>query len=163
RILGLAFDVVLVISAAVVMAAYSIPLTLLAALGAILPAVVVFLIKRSLRESFKETQRLNTRLSDKCLDALEGIRELRAMGGDDWFRARLESDYAAVQERRTKHLIKLSIIGNCTGLLSTLLSISILLVGGYALQAGQLPSSHLMFLFTMAGSILGPIENFVIS
>jgi ABC-type bacteriocin/lantibiotic exporter with double-glycine peptidase domain len=145
------------------MSSYSLPLTILASLGATLPAVIVFFIKRSIRESYKETQRLSTRLSDHCTDAFQGIRDLRLLGDEDWFVRRLERDYLALHQERARHHVKLEIIGNGTNLLSTLLSISILLVGAYAVHAERLSQGQLMFAFSMAGSMLGPLEGLVIS
>lgn len=163
RVLGVVFDVVLVAVAAAIMARTSIPLALLASAGAILPAVVVFFIKRIIRDSFKETQELGARLTGTSTDALDGIRDLRVAGAEEWFVGRLERDYVAVQDKRARHHLMLTVIGNTTGLLSTLLSILILFVGAHAVHDGSLTNGQLLFAFSMAGSMLGPIESLVIS
>jgi len=50
RVLGISFDAILVAVAAILVARHSIPLAALALAGAALPAIVVFFIKRSIRD-----------------------------------------------------------------------------------------------------------------
>jgi len=163
RVLGISFDAILVAVAAILVARHSIPLAALALAGAALPAIVVFFIKRSIRDSFKETQRLSAQVSESCIDALDGVRDLRIAAAEDWFLRRLEGQYLALHDERYRHHSKLDVIGSGTGLLSALLNIAVLLAGAYAVHADRLTSGQMMFAFTMAGSMVGPLEGIVIS
>jgi ABC-type bacteriocin/lantibiotic exporter with double-glycine peptidase domain len=163
RLLGIPFDVILVLVAAGILAGYSLMLTGFALLATLLPAVVVSFVRGSIRRSFEETERRKSVLGQDCVGAFQGARDLLVCGGEDWVVGRLQGSYALVQESRMRHLLKLSLIGNGTALLSTLASILILFSGAKLIHAGTLTQGGLMFVFTMAGIMLGPLEQLAIS
>jgi ATP-binding cassette subfamily B protein len=163
RMLGVAFDVALVISAAAILAFQSPLLAGLAFLGALLPALVVSRLKRSIKDCFQETQERNASLGSGCLDALQGGMDLKSLGAEGWMEDRLWKRYAESQECRAHHLSKLAVIGNATALLSSLATILILFLGAQEVRSGLITPGQMMFVFTMAGTMLGPLENLVVS
>ena len=163
RVLGLFFEVILVVVAAGLMASMNPVVAVLGVLGAILPAVVVFFVRNSIKASFDRIQEGSARLAVLCMDAFEGIRDLRIAGGEDRLAEKLSECHASVQARRERHLLKLNLIGNTTGLLSSLLSVGLLFVGAKAIRSSTLSVSDLVFLFTLSGTMLGPLENLVVS
>jgi ATP-binding cassette subfamily B protein len=163
RFLGAMFDAVMVLVAAGFLLRYSGPLACLAAFGALVPAVIVLQVRQGIKESFRNTQEKNADLIQRCMDAFCGLRDLRMNGGEGWMASRIMGSYANAQNDRRRHLVKLAFIGNGTSLLSGLISITILLLGSRYLRSGSLSGGELMFVFTMSGSMLGPIENFVVS
>jgi ABC-type bacteriocin/lantibiotic exporter with double-glycine peptidase domain len=163
RFLGASFDAVIVVVAGAFLIRYSGVLAALAALGALIPAVIVTFIRDSIKQSYNETQERNARVTQTCMDAFSGLRDLRVIGGEEWMLERLMRHYSEAQDRRKRHLVRLALIGNGTSLLSGLLSITILVLGARYLRVGLLSAGELMFVFTMAGSMLGPLENFIVS
>ncbi len=163
RALGVAFDSVLLLVAAGVLTTYSPALAGLAVLGTLLPAIVVFFVRWSIQRSFAHTQETSTVLSRTCLDAFEGARDLRLFSGGTWMAGRVGGVYEASQGSRSGHHVKLALIGNATSFLSTVVSLALLHVGSHFVTDGHLTGGELMFVYTMAGSMLGPLENLVIS
>lgn len=163
RILGVVFDSVLVVIAGFVVARQEPMLAAFGALGALLPAMVVGFIRNSIRRSFEHTQKCDTALTRRGIDAFQGIEDLRIHGAEQWMFGRVMDSYEKTQSSRFKHLLKLAFIGNFTALLSTGTSILILAIGAQQLSAGQITAGSLMFAFTMAGAMLGPLENLVVS
>lgn len=163
RLLGVTFDAALVLAAAGLLATRDAFLAGLALLGALLPAATVSLVRRSIQRTFAETLRDRSGLTNACMDAFRGARDARLLGGLPWLLDLLRSRYRKMQESRVRHLLKLGLIGNGTGLLSTLTTILILALGSHSVSSGSLTSGELMFIFTMAGTMLGPLENLVVA
>jgi len=163
RLLGVIFDGILVIAAMGFLVSHSLRLTGLAASGALLPAMVVYYVRGSIKISFEETQKQRASGAGVCLDAFEGLAELRLCGGERWIQARLVKRYAEAQDSRLHHLVRLAIIGNTTGMISSLTSIGVLYLGALEVESGRLTPGQFMFVFTMAGMMLGPLENLVVS
>lgn len=163
RVLGVAFEVVLVLVAAGIMLRYDPVLACFGMLGALLPALVVYTVRDSIQQSFHRTQECSTRLTNDTLDAYDGVRDLRTTGGEEWILDRLCRSYSKSLDSRSVHLHRLSVIGSITSLLSTLSSIVLLLVGARAVRDHGLTSGSLMFIFTLASTMLGPLESLVIS
>ncbi len=163
RALGVAFDAVVFVIAGVVLFTYSVPLAVLALLGALLPAVVVRFVRSSIQSSFEGTQDVNAGLARRALDAFEGARDLRLFSAEEWRAQSLDAAYDEAQRRRCRHHERLAIIGAATTLLSTFTNIALLHVGSGLLAARSLTPGELVFVYSMAGSMLGPLENLVIS
>lgn len=159
RILGLVFDAVLFVVAAGILLSYSVPLTLLAIAGALVPALVVRASGRKLDKTFERTQEADGRFMHDCMDALKGVRDLRVAEATPWFLRRLRDGHRAVQEGRARYMFGRTVVGAGTGVFSTLTSILVLLVGAGTVASGRLSPGELMFLFTMSGMLLGPLEQ----
>jgi ATP-binding cassette subfamily B protein len=163
RMVGLLLDVVVVFVAGVVMAFHDPTLAVLGTLGAAMPALAVRFLRDSIQRSFKKTQDSSARLTNDCMDVFDGRRDLRALGGERYALGRLVQSHASAQESRARHMVKLSTIGTFTGLLSTLALICILSLGAKAVHSRHLTPGDLMFIYTLSGTMLGPLENLVMS
>jgi ABC-type bacteriocin/lantibiotic exporter with double-glycine peptidase domain len=159
RFLGVTFDAVLVLIAAVVMARYSIALAFFATLGASIPASVIVIIRNSIKGSFENMRRIDGDLSNHCMDALLGVRDMRLTEGESWIRERIKGAYRHFQEFRIRHMMKLTILGAGTVFVSALTGVVVLVLGARQVEAGHLSQGQLMFVFTMAGTMLGPLEQ----
>jgi ABC-type bacteriocin/lantibiotic exporter with double-glycine peptidase domain len=159
RFLGVTFDAVLVLIAAGVMARYSIGLALFATIGASIPAVIIVVIRNSIKGSFESMRRIDGDLSNHCMDALLGVRDMRLTEGEAWIRERIKGAYRHFQEFRIRHMMKLTILGAGTVFVSALTGVVVLVLGARLVEAGHLSQGQLMFVFTMAGTMLGPLEQ----
>jgi len=159
RFLGVTFDAVLVLIAAGVMARYSLALAALATVGASLPAIAIVAIRNSIKRSFEDLRRIDGDLSNHCLDALQGIRDMRLSEGESWIRDRMKEAYRSFQEFRIQHMMKLTQLGAGTVFVSSLTSVVVLVTGATLVEAARLSQGQLMFAFTMAGTMLGPLEQ----
>jgi ABC-type bacteriocin/lantibiotic exporter with double-glycine peptidase domain len=163
RILGCIFDVVTLLAATVLLAIQNPVLSGLGFLGALIPAIVVSQVRTAIKKSYERTQQLNANLHSASIDAFSGVEDLRAAAAEGWMEDRIWQHYLATQDARRSHLLKLAIIGGSTGLVSSLLNILILVIGARGVREGGMTLGDLMFVFTMAGSLMGPLENLVIS
>ena len=77
RFLGVLFDAVLVVIAAVLMFMRSVPLTLIAVAGASFPALMIFILRKRIKSSFVGIRELDADYSNNCMDALLGVRDMR--------------------------------------------------------------------------------------
>jgi len=159
RFLGVTFDAVLVLIAAGVMARYSIGLALFATLGASIPAIVIVVIRNSIKGSFEDMRRIDGDLSNHCMDALLGVRDMRLTEGESWIRERIKGAYRHFQDFRIRHMMKLTILGAGTVFVSAFTGVVVLVLGARLVDSGQLTQGQLMFVFTMAGTMLGPLEQ----
>jgi ABC-type bacteriocin/lantibiotic exporter with double-glycine peptidase domain len=159
RFLGVTFDAVLVLIAATVMARYSIALAVVATIGAAIPGIVIVVIRNSIKRSFEDMRRLDGDLSNHCMDALLGVRDMRLSEGERWIRERIKAAYRHVQEFRIRHMMKLTVLGAGTVFVSALTSVIVLVIGARLVAVAHLSQGQLMFLFTMAGTMLGPLEQ----
>ena len=159
RFLGVTFDAVLVLIAAGVMARYSLALAFFATLGASIPAIIIVVIRNSIKGSFENMRRIDGDLSNHCMDALLGVRDMRLTEGEAWIRERIKSAYRHFQEFRIRHMMKLTILGAGTVFVSALTGVIVLVLGARLVDAGTLSQGQLMFVFTMAGTMLGPLEQ----
>ncbi len=159
RFLGVTFDAVLVLIAGGIMLHYSVALAIVATIGAALPGLLIVCIRTSIKNSFDQLRQAEGDLQNHCLDALIGIRDLRLTEGEAWILQRLKSVYRAFQNIRIRHLIKLTWLGAAIGLVSALTGIAVLVLGARQVAAGHLTQGQLMFVFTMAGTMLGPLEQ----
>jgi len=159
RFLGVTFDAVLVLIAAGVMARYSLGLAFFATLGASLPAIVIVVIRNSIKGSFENMRRIDGDLSNHCMDALLGVRDMRLTEGEAWIRERIKGAYRHFQEFRIRHMMKLTILGAGTVFVSAITGVVVLVLGARLVESGLLTQGQLMFVFTMAGTMLGPLEQ----
>ena len=159
RFLGVTFDAVLVLIAAGVMARTSPALAAAATVGAALPALAIVAIRESIKRSFEEMRRIDGDLSNHCLDALQGIRDMRLSEGEPWIRARMKQAYRSFQEFRIRHMMKLTCLGAGTVFVSSLTGVVVLVAGAALVESSRLTQGQLMFAFTMAGTMLGPLEQ----
>jgi len=159
RFLGVTFDAVLVLIAAGVMAKYSLSLAAMATIGASLPAIAIVAIRNSIKRSFEDMRRIDGDLSNHCLDALQGIRDMRLSEGESWIRERMKDSYRSFQDFRINHMMKLTLLGAGTVFVSSLTSVAVLVTGATLVDAAKLSQGQLMFAFTMAGTMLGPLEQ----
>jgi ABC-type bacteriocin/lantibiotic exporter with double-glycine peptidase domain len=159
RFLGVTFDAVLVLIAAGVMARYSLALAALATLGASIPAIVIVVIRNSIKRSFEDMRRIDGDLSNHCMDALQGVRDLRLTEGESWIRERIKGAYRHFQDFRIRHMMKLTLLGAATVFVSALTSVVVLVAGARLVRAELMSQGQLMFMFTMAGTMLGPLEQ----
>jgi ABC-type bacteriocin/lantibiotic exporter with double-glycine peptidase domain len=159
RFLGVTFDAVLVLIAAGVMARYSIALAFFATLGASIPAIVIVVIRNSIKGSFENMRRIDGDLSNHCMDALLGVRDMRLTEGESWIRERIKGAYRHFQEFRIRHMMKLTVLGAGTVFVSALTGVVVLVLGARLVDSGHLSQGQLMFVFTMAGTMLGPLEQ----
>lgn len=159
RFLGVTFDAVLVLIAAGVMARYSVSLAVIATIGASIPAIIIVVIRNSIKRSFEDMRRLDGDLSNHCMDALQGVRDMRLSEGERWIRERIKDAYRHVQDFRIRHMMKLTVLGAGTVFVSALTSVVVLVMGARLVGADHLTQGQLMFLFTMAGTMLGPLEQ----
>jgi ABC-type bacteriocin/lantibiotic exporter with double-glycine peptidase domain len=163
RLLGLFFDVFIVLAAGAIIFTHSPLLSILAAAGAVVPAVIVRWFRKSIERTFEETQRRDSDVMKACMDAFSGMRDLRVLGGaGDWSR-RIDEKHESFQSSRFRHLRKLSILGTATSLFSSLIHVAILAIGAALLASKDLSAGQLMFIYTLSGFMLGPIENLVVS
>ena len=163
RLLGVPFDCVVVCAAVGVMASRSVSLAGVALAGALVPAVPVYILRGTIQRSFEAHQASEGQFGTRLLDALEGGRDLRVAGGTSWMVDRIESTYTEWQTKRLRHFGKLAVIQSITAWTSAAATILLLCLGAALATDGRLSSGQLMFLFTMAGVILGPLEQFAIS
>jgi ATP-binding cassette, subfamily B, bacterial HlyB/CyaB len=159
RFLGVTFDAVLVLIAAGVMARYSLALAVIATIGASIPAVIIVIIRNSIKRSFEDMRRLDGDLSNHCMDALQGVRDMRLSEGERWIRERIKEAYRRVQDFRIRHMMKLTVLGAGTVFVSAFTSVAVLVMGARLVGADHLTQGQLMFMFTMAGTMLGPLEQ----
>ncbi len=159
RFLGVTFDAVLVVIAAAIMVRHSAALAILATVGAALPGLIIVAIRQSIKGSFDTLRQKEGELSDHCMDALIGVRDLRLTEGESWLVQRIKSSYRSFQDLRIRHIMKLTRLGAVIGLISSLAGIAVLVLGARSVQQGNLTAGQLMFLFTMAGTMLGPLEQ----
>jgi ABC-type bacteriocin/lantibiotic exporter with double-glycine peptidase domain len=159
RFLGVVFDAVLVLIAAVVMAYQSPLLATIATVGAVLPALLILWFRTSIRRSFEEIRKREGSLANHCMDALIGVRDLRLTEGEGWIVERVKKVYRAFQDYRIRHILKLTLLSAATILVSSLTGILILLLGAHRVHDGALTAGQLMFLFTLSGTMLGPLEQ----
>ncbi len=159
RFLGVVFDAVLVVMAAVVMMQHSVSLALLACLGAAFPAIVIVCLRDSIKRSFESIRRLDGELSNRCMDALIGIRDLRLTEGEAWVVRRIKESYRGFQEFRIVHIMRLTWLAAATILVSSLTGLGVLVLGARLVGDATLTQGQLMFLFMMAGTMLGPLEQ----
>jgi ATP-binding cassette subfamily B protein len=159
RFLGVTFDAVLVVIAAGVMARYSLALAVMATVGASVPALAIVTIRNSIKRSFDDLRRIDGDLSNHCMDALQGIRDMRLSEGESWIRERMKEAYRTFQDFRIHHMMKLTRLGAGTVFVSSLTSVVVLVMGATLVDAARLSQGQLMFAFTMAGTMLGPLEQ----
>src|SRR6185369_3647748 len=152
RFLGVTFDAVLVLIAAGVMARYSIALAAFATVGASSPAIVIVAIRNSIKRSFEDMRQIDGDMSNHCMDALQGVRDLRLTEGESWIRERIKGAYRHFQEFRIRHMMKLTLLGAGTVFVSSMTSVAVLVLGARLVGADALSQGQLMFLFTMAGT-----------
>ncbi|HVE38610.1 MAG TPA: peptidase domain-containing ABC transporter [Planctomycetota bacterium] len=159
RFLGVTFDAVLVLIAAVVMARHSIAMAALATVGASIPAVVIVVIRNSIKRSFEDMRQIDGDMSNHCMDALQGVRDLRLTEGESWIRERIKGSYRHFQDFRIRHMMKLTMLGAGTVFVSAMTSVVVLVMGARLVGADLMTQGQLMFMFTMAGTMLGPLEQ----
>jgi ATP-binding cassette, subfamily B, bacterial HlyB/CyaB len=159
RFLGVTFDAVLVLIAAGVMARYSLALAFFATLGASIPAIIIVVIRNSIKVSFENMRRIDGDLSNHCMDALLGVRDMRLTEGEAWIRERIKAAYRHFQDFRIRHMMKLTVLGAGTVFVSALTGVVVLVLGARLVESGHLSQGQLMFVFTMAGTMLGPLEQ----
>jgi subfamily B ATP-binding cassette protein HlyB/CyaB len=163
RVYGALFDVVLVIVAAGVLLFYSVSLTAVAILGALIPAVVVFLSRHAIVRSSKAHHEEDSRLTHAMMDALRGLRDLRLTCGESWMTGRLDSLLGEYHRGRFRHLLQLGRLQALTGFLGAAAGIFVLWLGSEQVGAGMLTLGQLMFVFTLAGLLLNPLEQLAAS
>jgi len=159
RFLGATFDAVLVLIAALVIARTSPMLAAVATVGAAIPAALIVAVRESLKRSFETMRRIDGDLSNNCMDALQGIRDIRLREGEPWIRERMKSAYRSFQDFRIAHMMKLTRLGAGTVFVSSLTGVVVLVAGASLVEASRLTQGQLMFAFTMAGTMLGPLEQ----
>jgi ABC-type bacteriocin/lantibiotic exporter with double-glycine peptidase domain len=84
---------------------------------------------------------------------------MRMSEGERWIRERIKDAYRHVQDFRIRHMMKLTILGAGTVFVSAFTSVAVLVLGARLVGADHLTQGQLMFLFTMAGTMLGPLEQ----
>jgi ABC-type bacteriocin/lantibiotic exporter with double-glycine peptidase domain len=159
RFLGVVFDAILVVIAAVVMARQDLYLAAIATAGAVIPALLIVRFRTSIRRSFEEIRKHEGGLANQCMDAILGVRDLRLTKGESWLLERVKTVYRGFQDYRVRHILKLTLLSAATILVSALAGVAILLVGAHRVHAGELTPGQLMFLFTLSGTMLGPLEQ----
>src|SRR5262249_1576840 len=159
RFLGVIFDAVLVLIAAVLMMMRSVPLALMAVAGAAFPGLVILLLRERIKSSFEEIREQDAEYSNRCMDALQGVRDLRLTEGESWILRRMKDALRSCQDVRLRQVLMLTIVAAVTIFVSTSAGIRVLLLGAAPGGAGGLPQGKLMFLFTMSGTMLGPLEQ----
>ncbi len=159
RFLGVLFDAVLVVIAAVMMMMRSVPLALMAVAGAAFPAFVILLLRKRIKKSFEEIREQDGEYSNRCMDALLGVRDLRLTEGEAWILDRIRAALRSYQDIRIRQVTMLTIVSAVTIFVSTMAGVCLLLLGARFVDAGTLSQGGLMFLFTMSGTMLGPLEQ----
>jgi ABC-type bacteriocin/lantibiotic exporter with double-glycine peptidase domain len=159
RFLGVTFDAVLVLIAGGIMLHHSVALAVVATIGAAIPGLLIVCIRLSIKKSFDQLRQAEGDLQNHCLDALIGIRDLRLTEGESWILRRIKKVYRSFQDIRIRHIIKLTWLGAAIYLVSALTGIGVLVLGASQVASGRLTQGQLMFLFTMAGTMLGPLEQ----
>lgn len=159
RFLGVTFDATLVFIAGTIMIRYNSVLALLATIGAIIPAILIVILRNSIRRSFEDIRRLEGELANQCMDSLQGIRDMRMNEAEDWILHRIKSSYRSFQEFRIRHIMKLTLLSAATVLISALTAMGVLVLGARLVAAGHFSQGQMMFLYTMGGTMLGPLEQ----
>ncbi|HLY76029.1 MAG TPA: ABC transporter transmembrane domain-containing protein, partial [Planctomycetota bacterium] len=159
RFLGVLFDAVLVLIAAVLMFLRSVPLTLIAVAGATFPAVMILLLRHRIKSSFVEIRERDGDYTNHCMDALLGVRDLRLTEGESWILSRIKESLRRLQDYRVGQVRMLTAVSAVTIFVSTIAGIGLLLLGAWKINEGSLSQGQLMFLFTMSGTMLGPLEQ----
>jgi ABC-type bacteriocin/lantibiotic exporter with double-glycine peptidase domain len=159
RFLGVTFDAVLVVIAAGVMFRHSATLALVAIAGAAVPGIIIVFLRKRLQRSFDSLRKAEGELSSHCMDALLGIRDLRLTEGEGWILRRIKEAFRGFQELRCGHTMRLTVLGAAIGFVSAATGILVLVLGAQEVAAGRLSQGQHMFLFTMAGTMLGPLEQ----
>jgi ABC-type bacteriocin/lantibiotic exporter with double-glycine peptidase domain len=159
RFLGVTFDATLVFIAATIMIRYNLALALLATVGAIIPAILIVILRNSIRHSFEDIRHLEGDLANQCMDSLQGIRDMRMNEAEDWILHRIKTSYRNFQDFRIRHIMKLTLLSAATLLISALTAMGVLVLGARLVASGQLSQGQMMFLYTMGGTMLGPLEQ----
>ena len=159
RFLGVLFDAVLVVIAAVMMFMKSVPLTVIAIAGAAFPALMIFFLRDRIKRSFVEIRERDADYSNHCMDALLGVRDLRLTEGESWILTRIKDSLRRLQDFRVGQVMMLTMVSAITIFVSTVAGIGLLLLGAWKINQGSLTQGQLMFLFTMSGTMLGPLEQ----
>ena len=159
RFLGVTFDAMLVLIAAGIMVRHSAVLALTAVVGAVLPGVIIVAMRQRIKGSFDRLREEEGRLSNRSMDALIGVRDLRLTEGEGWVLSRLKSAFRDFQRFRIAHIMRLTVMGAAIVFISTLTGIVVLVFGAGLVADGRITQGQLMFLFTMAGTMLGPLEQ----
>ncbi|HVR87381.1 MAG TPA: ABC transporter transmembrane domain-containing protein, partial [Planctomycetota bacterium] len=159
RFLGVLFDALLVLIAAVLMFLRSVPLTLIAVAGATFPAVLILLLRNRIKSSFVEIRERDGDYTNHCMDALLGVRDMRLTEGESWILSRIKESLRRLQDYRVGQVMMLTAVSAVTIFVSTIAGIGLLLLGAWKINEGSLSQGQLMFLFTMSGTMLGPLEQ----
>lgn len=163
RALGVPIDTLMLLGATFVVFRTNPVLAALALAGTVLPAVVVGFLRTRISRSYDRCQQLQSHFDAACVDAFQGSHDLRNCRAERWCTERLVAGHRAATRERLRHLRMISIIGNTTSLLSTATSICILHFGAGLVASRALTPGQLAFAYTMAGIMLGPLENLVVS
>src|SRR5581483_6187196 len=118
-----------------------------ATVGAALPAVLIVAIRESIKRSFDTMRRIDGDLSNHCMDALQGIRDMRLSEGEPWIRERMKTAYRSFQDFRIDHMMKLTRLGAGTVFVSSITGVVVLVAGASLVEAARLTQGQLMFAF----------------
>lgn len=163
RALGSILDAGLVVVATSILAFYSPPLAVLSLVLAALPAALVWAASGWILRTSKRHQEELTRLTESCMDTIRGLRDARLLGAQLWLLERMRRDSNAFHSGRGYYLQGLITLQSVTGFLGMTAGILVLAWGSRFVAEGSLTSGGLMFVFTLSGMILQPLEQFVVS
>jgi len=155
------FSVLTMVLYAVAMAQYSLRLTALAGLFAVLNLVVFALVARNLTDASQRLLVDQSTLNGLTMQSLQMIESYKASGTENAFFARWAGQHAKVINSEQALARRRMVLGITPVLLSMIGSTTILIAGGFAVMTGTLTIGTLVGFQALMASFLAPVIGLV--
>jgi len=161
RLASTALDILLIVFYAVLMFLYDVVLTLVVIALSALNILAVRLISRQRIDASRRLQKEQGKLLGTAMNGLKMIETLKATGSESDFFSR----WAGYQAKALNGEQQIGILSETTSavppFVSTLITTSVLLLGGLKVMNGQLTVGMLVAYQTLVASFTRPLDNFV--
>jgi len=161
RLASTALDILLIVFYAVLMFLYDVVLTLVVIALSALNILAVRLISRQRIDASRRLQKEQGKLLGTAMNGLKMIETLKATGSESDFFSR----WAGYQAKALNGEQQIGILSEATSavppFVSTLITTSVLLLGGLKVMNGQLTVGMLVAYQTLVASFTRPLDNFV--
>ncbi len=161
RLASTALDILLIVFYAVLMFLYDVVLTLVVIALSALNILAVRLISRQRIDASRRLQKEQGKLLGTAMNGLKMIETLKATGSESDFFSR----WAGYQAKALNGEQQIGILSEGTSavppFVSTLITTSVLLLGGLKVMNGQLTVGMLVAYQTLVASFTRPLDNFV--
>jgi NHLM bacteriocin system ABC transporter peptidase/ATP-binding protein len=146
---------------AVVMAIYSLPLTIVSLLLAACNVVAVAMVRRKLKDGNMAVLYTNAKIAATAMSGLQSIETIKAMGSEsDFFR--IWSGYQARNINQFQSLGRISLwLGAAPTLLGQLMTAAVLCFGAYLVIYGELSIGGLLAFQMLLGNFMYPLQQLI--